>query len=294
VYQPNGYTWPSSGGSRDWAELGVQQSEAGHDAFAGEEEERGREEADQVADRLTNVRSLAASRGRSSKSKYCLGWSACIQHGAHWVAVGTGSARWTAICTLQQRLPGRRQLLWEWQEGRAGDSIKTSRLKQIPGIYTTNFPSSLLFSSLRRGQWECSQIRHTAACLVLLASAAREQLRWAGPRYPRVPRLVVLDVSSVHLEVSPSWTLQVMTPMRATALIIAGSITAAGELTVSNNSPASMFGVASVRIWCMKGYFKVCCSLHPLAACWLPCRRVSDPWCRHLASRTILEAFDSG
>ncbi|PMD35730.1 hypothetical protein L207DRAFT_121125 [Hyaloscypha variabilis F] len=41
---------------------------------------------------------------------------------------------------------GRRVAVWQsGRVGRAGESFRTSRLKHIPGIYTTNFSSSLLF-----------------------------------------------------------------------------------------------------------------------------------------------------
>jgi hypothetical protein len=47
-------------------------------------------------DRLTGrVRSWAASRGRSSKSKYGLGWSACIQ-----IPAGPLGRRWHCAANL--------------------------------------------------------------------------------------------------------------------------------------------------------------------------------------------------
>jgi hypothetical protein len=53
------------------------------------------------------------------------------------------------------QVTARLQILWsrgsksgsvaEWPSGRAAESFRTSRLKHIPCIYTTNFSSSLLF-----------------------------------------------------------------------------------------------------------------------------------------------------
>jgi hypothetical protein len=101
--------------------------------------------------------------------------------------------------------------------------------------------------------------------------------------------LFVLDVSRLHLEVSLSWALPGH-DAHERSCTHSVSITAA-----SNNSPASyLIRVASLRICCMKGYSRsaadstTCCLLVTLQmVCLIPA-------CRHLASGTILEAFDSG
>jgi hypothetical protein len=82
-------------------------------------------------DRLTG--SWAASRGRSSKSKYCLGWSACIQ-----IPAGPLGRRWhcaanlrglpVASCQLHATLPNPAtlclvgQIPVELLSGRAGQT----------------------------------------------------------------------------------------------------------------------------------------------------------------------------
>lgn len=123
----------------------------------------GEEDHDRTSEgRLTGVFAAGQPVEDEARSReYCLGWSACILP-ANWAAVGLG-VRWEACeCTLQHppRLPARRHILWrggwEWHCGRAGESVRTSRLKQIPGIYTTNFSPSLLFLLFPEGMWKVS------------------------------------------------------------------------------------------------------------------------------------------
>jgi len=90
-----------------------------------------------------------------------------------------------------------------------------------------------------------------------------------------------------------------MTPIRAAAPNIAGSLPAADERAAPIIVLQALLRAASMRIFCMKGYSRSAAEaarllLVPLLAGFFAEGWCADPWRRHLASRTILEAFDSG
>ena len=192
------------------------QSEAGHDAFVGEEEQSGKAEGEEAGARLTTSWLFAAgkpvSRRRSSKSKYCLGWSACI-HPMHQAARGSGvwpvsrSVRFAAAA----RLPGRGYFTVEWAE--AGSRAEQSRADRA-GRCINNLAAKAPFLPLNLSTFLFSP--SSSQCGNIVRCGIREQSCFAGKGAPKsngnelvrdIFAAAMLVVSRVRLEVSPLWTL---------------------------------------------------------------------------------------
>jgi hypothetical protein len=139
------------------------QVETGHDAFVGGEEQRDSGGGEQAGARLTTSClqfGKPVSRRRSSTSKYCLGWSACI-HPMHQAARGSGV--WPVSRGLRfaaaARLPGRGHLRWSvagQKQDRAHREINEHQVINNPAAKATflllNLSTLPLSSLPRRSQ----------------------------------------------------------------------------------------------------------------------------------------------